>query len=324
MTGREETKIKLDNSTKKVLKDQPKVLSEYFAYLCNNGRDSARTRSVFIGGAIRFSKWLLENGIMTYRIENWNKITPAMINRYLLEIGMDVKPKTKADYYIQLKSLFEFLSNMEYIDRSPFEAKKIPKQKYSYEDHIVYLTEEEIEMVRQFIRDNETEYALLYETMFTLAFKTGIRVSALTEINLDDININNKSIRVTDKENYTRDVYVGEKTMELIERYYRYRKNLPTNLEAFFVVRRTKYSTEYVRMPYQKYRRKLAEHSKCTGKHITPHKLRDTCAMTTYEKYHDIYLTSEVLGHKSIENTKKYTKVTEERRREVADFLDDI
>ena len=57
-------------------------------------------------------------------------------------------------------------------------------------------------------------------------------------------------------------------------------------------------------------------------KNITPHKMRSTCAMKTYTKTGDIYLTAQQLGHKSLRNTTIYAKATEEMRREVAALLD--
>lgn len=323
MKGREENKIKIDNQIKEKLNGQPKILYEYFAYLSNNGRDSAPTRRVFINAIIRFCEWLEKNGYNPNRVSTWKKITPGIINSYLLEIGDGVKPKTKADYHVQLKTFFTFLYNMDYIKDNFFEGNKVPKQKYNNEQHIEYLTKEEITLVRQYIKDHEGDNALMFTTIFDLICKTGIRVTALTEINIDDINIDNNSIEVTDKENYTRDIYLGSNIMNLIKEYYEYRINVPAKTDAFFISK-DPFTNRYKRITYTVISHMVARDTEFTGKHITPHKLRDTCAMLTYEETHDIYLTGEVLGHKNFENTKKYAKVTEKRRREAADFLDKI
>ena len=52
--------------------------------------------------------------------------------------------------------------------------------------------------------------------------------------------------------------------------------------------------------------------------------MRATCATKLYEKTGDIYLVQQQLGHKSIKNTERYAKVSEERRREAADILDSL
>lgn len=324
MKGREENKIKIDEKIKEGLKDQPQILMEYFAYLSNNGRDSAPSRLVFINSAKRFCAWLKDNGFNVNRKNVFNSVTPGDINRFFLEIGEGLKQKTKADYYVNIKLFFTFLYNMEYIKNNPFDGNKIPKQKYSQKENIVYLTKDEIVKVKNYIREYEDEeYKLVYETIFTLAYKTGIRITALTEINISDINIEDESIEVTDKENYTRDVFPGKNTMELIKEYLKWRKSLTIDSDALFVGRKTP-CDKYSRISYTRIHNMLKRAGKYIGKNITPHKLRDTCAMLVYEDTHDIYLTGEVLGHKQINNTRKYAKVTEQRRRETANFLDNI
>ena len=59
-------------------------------------------------------------------------------------------------------------------------------------------------------------------------------------------------------------------------------------------------------------------------KNITPHKMRATCATRLYEQTGDIYLVQQQLGHKSINNTRRYAKVSEQKRRDAAYILDAI
>ena len=55
---------------------------------------------------------------------------------------------------------------------------------------------------------------------------------------------------------------------------------------------------------------------------ITPHKLRSTFATNLYEETGDIYVTSEALGHSSLETVKKYTNLRDERRRRAAEAIE--
>lgn len=59
-------------------------------------------------------------------------------------------------------------------------------------------------------------------------------------------------------------------------------------------------------------------------KHITPHKMRSTCATNLYEKTNDIYLVQEVLGHKNIANTRRYARMSEEKKKNAADIMDKL
>ena len=57
-------------------------------------------------------------------------------------------------------------------------------------------------------------------------------------------------------------------------------------------------------------------------KRITPHKLRSTFATNLYEETGDIYVTSDALGHSSLETVKKYTNLHDERRRKAAEAIE--
>ena len=107
MTGSEENKIITDNKMREKVKREPEAIRNFFEYLCNSGRDSAQTRKVFVNTTIRFSDWVMEQlDIDLYSKKNWKKITPEIINRYLLEAGKNIKPKTKADYHVALNKFF--------------------------------------------------------------------------------------------------------------------------------------------------------------------------------------------------------------------------
>ena len=78
-------------------------------------------------------------------------------------------------------------------------------------------------------------------------------------------------------------------------------------------------------MTTQAVRDLVAKYTKgITDKHITPHKLRSTCATNIYEKTGDIYLVADVLGHSNLANTRRYTAVSNEKRKQAAKAMDDI
>lgn len=59
-------------------------------------------------------------------------------------------------------------------------------------------------------------------------------------------------------------------------------------------------------------------------KHITPHKMRSTCATNLWGETHDIYIVANQLGHKNLANTKRYTDISEEESKRVATILDEL
>ena len=60
------------------------------------------------------------------------------------------------------------------------------------------------------------------------------------------------------------------------------------------------------------------------NKHITPHKLRATCATNLYKKTGDIYLVANQLGHANIATTKIYTEIDVDAKRKATNILDNL
>jgi hypothetical protein len=68
----------------------------------------------------------------------------------------------------------------------------------------------------------------------------------------------------------------------------------------------------------------IAKYTKDIDKHITPHKLRATCATNLYKKTGDIYMVADQLGHANIATSKIYTEIDHESRTKAANILDNL
>ncbi len=158
------------------------------------------------------------------------------------------------------------------------------------------------------IRDN---------AILSLFLTTGIRVSECVGLNVDDINFNLNSFRVTRKGGNQVILYFGEETADALKKYLSYREtlNLPKEEKALFISSQGKRmmvrAMEYLVKKYAKIATPL--------KHITPHKLRSTYGTNLYNETKDIYIVAEVLGHKDVNTTKKhYAAISDDVRRSVA------
>ncbi len=153
--------------------------------------------------------------------------------------------------------------------------------------------------------------------IISLFLTTGIRVSECVGLNVDDINFNLNSFRVTRKGGNQVILYFGEETAEILKNYLLYRDTLqiPKEEQALFISSQKKRmsvrSMEYLVKKYAKVATPL--------KKITPHKLRSTYGTNLYRETKDIYIVAEVLGHKDVNTTKKhYAAITEDVRKSVA------
>lgn len=153
--------------------------------------------------------------------------------------------------------------------------------------------------------------------IISLFLTTGIRVSECVGLNVDDINFNLNSFRVTRKGGNQVILYFGEETANALKEYLQFREtlNIPHEERALFISSQKKRmmvrAMEYLVKKYAKIATPL--------KNITPHKLRSTYGTNLYRETKDIYIVAEVLGHKDVNTTKKhYAAISDDVRKSVA------
>jgi len=311
MSGREERDIITDSKTLKTIVGQPEILMEYFNWLKPK---TAATRRVFVARVKAYLTWLKENGFDPYDYRSFSKIKARDIENYINQ--MNLKPKTANEIIVTMRNFHKFLLIRDYVDINV--ADKIEKNTVSEEPKITYLTNEEIAIVKNNILNNsrnpERDIAI-----FAIGYRTGLRVSAIIDINIEDIDFHEGIIKVTEKGNVTREVYPGENTMRLIKYYLDVRPDCDT--DALFI---TGNDYNYHRITRDVIATMLKNMTKELGKNFTPHKMRSTFATELYAESGDIYLVADAMGHKNIANTRKYAKVTEKRRREAAALMNAI
>ncbi|HJD06125.1 MAG TPA: tyrosine-type recombinase/integrase [Candidatus Onthoplasma faecipullorum] len=161
------------------------------------------------------------------------------------------------------------------------------------------------------------KYKIRDNAIISLFLTTGIRVSECVGLNVEDINFNLNSFRVTRKGGNQVILYFGEDTAEILKHYLAWRDtlNAPKEERALFLSSRNKRmmvrTMEYLVKKYALVATPL--------KHITPHKLRSTYGTNLYHETNDIYIVAEVLGHKDVNTTKKhYAAIDDDVRRSVA------
>ena len=326
MTGREEQnqhyeKIVLDKLTR-----YPKIISKFYYWMPSTRTPQTKMNNV--NAVIRYAEYLkeeLDQDISNIKFLGQQK--KSDINRYAEYVSRKKMPdgtikqlgngNVCANLY-SVKNFYEFLYDEELIQRNPFDRYEMPKN--NKENPITALTNKEIKKLRETIA-RESRYPIRDDAIFTLGIRTGLRVSAICAINKADIDYEEQKIRVVEKGNVERYVYFGEDTAQILRRYEAWRdKHNANNLEAFFISQRGN------RIERSTINFNLKHFAELSGieKHITPHKMRSTCATNVYKKTGDIYLTADVLGHKNLSNTRKYAKIEEENKRKAAAILDNI
>lgn len=155
--------------------------------------------------------------------------------------------------------------------------------------------------------------------IITLLLGTGIRVSELVGLNLDDIDFKNYGLHLIRKGRKEMTVYFGNEVADALEQYIDGSRSKIIPKEGhedalFYSMQRKRIGVQAVQNLVKKYSREVTP-----LKRITPHKLRSTYGTALYQETDDIYLVAEVLGHSDVNTTRKhYAAMSDTRRRQAA------
>lgn len=329
MSGRNENDIKNEAKAKELMKGYDLLQEWYYA----NDEKTTKGRLAYIRYIIDYFKYLVENSNCDVNnVNTFDVIKMTDINKYMNSIKYytDKDGVTKPlggsirnARLAAIRSFFTYLVSVGYINSDP--TAKVANPKTKIEKEVVYLEKEDIDKI---LEDIDTNPSVRYtdgkkkrdKLIINIGCKTGLRETAISEINVEDIDFINKKILVTEKGNVTREIFLGNNTISDIQEYLPYREIMLKGNEcnALFI------SSRKERVQPAHIKKLMRRASEVIGKKVSPHKMRSTCAVNLYDKTGDIYLVKEVLGHKNIANTQRYARVSANRKREAAAILDEL
>lgn len=162
------------------------------------------------------------------------------------------------------------------------------------------------------------DYALM-----SLFLGTGIRVSECVGMNLQDVDLENNAFLVTRKGGNQVVLYFPPEVAEALGEYMLERERMEAlqgHEDALFLSMQKRRITQRA---VQNLVKKYAAVAAPLKPKISPHKLRSTFATNLYNSTGDIYLVADVLGHSSVDTTRKhYADMTDARRRMAAEHVD--
>lgn len=205
-----------------------------------------------------------------------------------------------------LKSFFKFLVIEKIINNNPTDGLFMPKTKKSIPN---ILTEDEIlKLLDINITDN---FSYRNKAMLELMYATGIRVSELINLKLQDIDLIDDIIRIFGKGSKERIVPIGEFASEAIKDYLKVRNLMikKQNSEYLFL---NNHGDSMTRQGFFKVIKKIAK-EKGIEKELHPHTLRHSFASHMLKYGADLRTIQELLGHSDISTTQIYTHITNEK-----------
>lgn len=241
-----------------------------------------------------------------------DKIDYLTLRRYLAKLReKEYAKRTIARKLACLRSFFKFLCRDGYLKTNPASGVATPKVEKRLP---VFLDEGS---VVKLLESPETDLLGLRDrAILETLYSTGIRVSELTGLSLDNVDFIGGVVKVFGKGKKERLVPIGDRALRCIREYLEKRGLAPRmDKRALFVNRSNARLTEKgVRELIAKYIRRTSLKEK-----VSPHTLRHSFATHMLSRGADLRSVQELLGHMHLSTTQIYTHVTTERLKKVYD-----
>jgi site-specific recombinase XerD len=187
---------------------------------------------------------------------------------------------------------------------------------------IVYLEQDEINSIIENIKkESKPQFVNRDLAILMLGVGTGIRVGALVQINVEDINFKDNTIHVIEKGNKERYLKFGTNTRNILSAWLVDRATYfdDADTDALFISQhRQRITTVGVNKVLNKYAQGI------NGKHITAHTMRKSAATNMVKAGVDIQTVADILGHNSVTTTQKYAAVLEQNKQNATNALDNL
>ncbi|CAG5081144.1 site-specific tyrosine recombinase XerD [Parvicella tangerina] len=288
-------------------------INGFKAYLQLERSLSDNTVENYLRDVVKLERYF--NEVMDIEI-SLTKVTYADIQGFLKWLhDMEFAPSSQARIISGLKTFFEYLLLENVIQKNPTELLEAPKLGRKLPDTLSY---EEIEAIIGGI-DRSTPEGERNVAILEMLYGSGLRVSELTNISLQDIYWEEGFLRVTGKGNKQRIVPISSDGLKHLKIYVNeirvHQDPKPGHEHVLFLNRRGKQLTRVMIFTIVK----DAVEKAGIRKRISPHTFRHSFATHLVENGADLRAVQEMLGHVSITTTEVYTHLDRKYLKEVID-----
>ena len=255
----------------------------------------------------------LKNGV--HAVFSPSQIDGIRIRGYLGFLHRRNKKATIARKLSAIRSFFRFLVKRGLVSENPAELVLTPKQDQTIP---VYLSVDDMFRLLDSI-PTDTLLGLRNRAIFETLYSSGIRVSELAGMDYSDVDFAGAVVRVLGKGNKQRILPVGQKALEAIKAY---REQLDRQIDAEALNNGALFLNKYYkRLTVRSIARILRNLVDAVGllTTVSPHAIRHSFATHMLDAGADLRVVQELLGHKSLSTTQKYTHVSIDRLMETYD-----
>jgi len=304
--------------------DLNRLKTEYLEHLEIEKDRSQKTIENYDHYLGRFLRWakakspadITDDLVRTYRLH---------LNRMSDEKGSPLKKITQNYHVVALRNFLKYLAKR---DIKALAAEKIELGKTARRE-VEFLEFDEIDRIFEAAGGADLK-SLRDRAILELLYSSGLRVSELTKLNRDQINLKRQEFSVRGKGGKIRVVFISDRAKAALERYLDRRPDIDPAVFVRIGLKqienppkadqpRAGKKTDNLRLTPRSIQRIVKHYALKAGivKDVHPHTLRHSFATDLIQNGADIRSVQEMLGHSSVTTTQIYTHVTNKQLKEV-------
>lgn len=283
------------------------LIQAYENYLTKVKQAPGNTISSYMRDIRQYSAWL------QVRQLDLVDATQLNIKEYLSELETERSNATVSRTLASLKNFYTYVVSSGFMEKTPVTDIRVNRGEKKL-PHILTGREIELLLAQPVVSDPK---GCRDKAMLELMYATGIRVSELIDLNVDDVNLDLAIIKCRNVKK-TRVIPLYPAAMKALSAYMKDVRSgmiLSPAENALFV------NVSGVRMSRQGFW-KILKHYQAAAhieKEITPHTLRHSFAVHLLENGADIGSVQELMGHSDISSTQLYTQMINQKLKSVYD-----
>lgn len=286
------------------------LVTEYTTYLASEKMKSNNTIQSYGSDVLNYL-YYLENVKGITDIKN---VTTEDVKNYLAYLKkMGYSPSSSSRALSTLKSFHKFLVLEHYTKHNPTLSISAPKLDKKLP---TVLSVEEVMMLLNSLND-DTPYNARNRAMIEVMYGTGLRVSELVNLKLNELHLTSKMISTTGKGSKERIVPINDYASKILRDYIvKYRPELIKNGKDNNYLFLNNQGQPLSRQSFFLILKRLAKDAG-VEKEISPHTLRHSFATHLLEAGTDLRYIQEMLGHEDISTTQIYTHLSKQKIKSV-------
>lgn len=288
----------------------PKV-ADFLEYLASEKGYSANTVAAYRNDLSQFAAFVQER--LGPGGDLWTRVTKDLVIQYMdFMKEREYASSSVARKVAAIKSFFHFLTAEEVLAKDPTATLDSPKVKKRLP---VALSYEEVNRLLAQPSQEQGEKAVRDRAILELLYATGMQVTEVVSLDVDDINLASASVRVARPRRRERVIPIHERAVKALEEYLQQTRiqllRDPEEKALFLNHRGQRLTRQGLWLIIKYYVRKAG-----ISTHVTPHTLRHSFATHLLDSKADLRHVQELLGHANISTTQVYAQVAGKDLRE--------